>query len=80
MWPMDMQTQICVLDKKSGKLESIVARSQCRKASSESAVLRGTDRGGVVMSMGYALREQYPIDENCKTNSEIWFTGIIPFT
>ena len=26
----------------------------------------GQIEGGVVMSMGYALREQYPIDENCK--------------
>ena len=26
----------------------------------------GQIEGGVVMSMGFALREQYPIDENCK--------------
>lgn len=26
----------------------------------------GQIEGGVVMSMGYALREKYPIDDNCK--------------
>lgn len=26
----------------------------------------GQIEGGVVMSMGYALRERYPIDDNCK--------------
>ena len=26
----------------------------------------GQIEGGVVMSMGFALREHYPIDENCK--------------
>ena len=28
--------------------------------------VEGQIEGGVLMSMGYALREQYPIDENCK--------------
>ena len=58
-------TQICVLDKKSGKLESIVAAHNVGKAVNPLSC-EGQIEGGVVMSMGYALREQYPIDENCK--------------
>ena len=32
------------------------------------------------MSMGYALREQYPIDENCKPIEKYGSIGIIPFS
>ena len=58
-------TQMCVLDKKTGKLEKIVAAHDVGKAVNPISC-EGQIEGGVVMSMGYALREQYPIDENCK--------------
>ena len=58
-------TQMCVLDKKTGKLEKIVAAHDVGKAVNPISC-EGQIEGGVVMSMGYALREQYPIDDNCK--------------
>lgn len=58
-------TQMCVLDKKTGKIEKMVAAHDVGKAINPLSV-EGQIEGGVVMSMGYALREQYPIDENCK--------------
>ena len=58
-------TQMCILDKKTGKLEKIVAAHDVGKAVNPRSC-EGQIEGGVVMSMGYALREQYPIDDNCK--------------
>ena len=58
-------TQMCILDKKTGRLEKIVAAHDVGKAVNPKSC-EGQIEGGVVMSMGYALREQYPIDENCR--------------
>ena len=58
-------TQMCVLNPKTGKIESLVAAHDVGKAVNPRSC-EGQIEGGVVMSMGYALREQYPIDENCK--------------
>ena len=58
-------TQMCVLNPKTGKIESLVAAHDVGKAVNPKSC-EGQIEGGVVMSMGYALREQYPIDENCK--------------
>lgn len=58
-------TQLCVLNPKTGKVEKMVAAHDVGKAVNPLSV-EGQIEGGVVMSMGYALREQYPIDENCK--------------
>ena len=58
-------TQMCVVDKKTGKVESLVAAHDVGKAVNPRSC-EGQIEGGVVMSMGYALREQYPIDGNCK--------------
>ncbi len=58
-------TQMCVLDRKTGKIESMVAVHDVGKAVNPKSC-EGQIEGGVVMSMGYALREQYPIDDNCK--------------
>ncbi|MEE1087096.1 MAG: selenium-dependent xanthine dehydrogenase [Schaedlerella sp.] len=58
-------TQMCVLDRKTGKIEKMVAAHDVGKAVNPLSV-EGQIEGGVLMSMGYALREQYPIDENCK--------------
>jgi CO/xanthine dehydrogenase Mo-binding subunit len=58
-------TQMCILDPKTGRVEKIVAAHDVGKAVNPLSC-EGQIEGGVVMSMGYALREQYPIDENCK--------------
>lgn len=58
-------TQVCILDSKTGKLEEIVAAHDVGKAVNPLSC-EGQIEGGVVMSMGFALREKYPIDENCK--------------
>ncbi|MEG1448141.1 MAG: molybdopterin cofactor-binding domain-containing protein, partial [Oscillospiraceae bacterium] len=58
-------TQVCVLDPKTGKVEKIIAAHDVGKAVNPLSC-EGQIEGGVVMSMGYALREKYPIDEKCK--------------
>ncbi len=58
-------TQICILDPKTGKVEKMVAAHDVGRAVNPLSC-EGQIEGGVVMSMGYALREQYPIDGNCK--------------
>ena len=58
-------TQRCVLDPKTGRVEQRVAAHDVGKAVNPLSC-EGQIEGGVVMSMGFALRERYPIDENCK--------------
>ncbi len=58
-------TQVCILDKNTGHIESFIAAHDVGKAVNPLSC-EGQIEGGVVMSMGYALREQYPIDRNCK--------------
>lgn len=56
---------MCILDKKTGKIEEMVAAHDVGKAVNPLSC-EGQIEGGVVMSIGFALREHYPIDENCK--------------
>ncbi len=58
-------TQLCILDEKTGKIEKIVAAHDVGKAVNPLSC-EGQIEGGVVMGMGFALREEYPLDENCK--------------
>ena len=58
-------TQMCILDPKTRKIEKMIAAHDVGKAVNPRSC-EGQIEGGVVMSMGYALREQYPIDETCK--------------
>ena len=58
-------TQVCILDPKTGKVEKMLAAHDVGKAVNPLSC-EGQIEGGVVMSMGFALREHYPIDENCK--------------
>ena len=58
-------TQMAVLDRKTGRIESMVAVHDVGKAVNPLSC-EGQIEGGVVMGMGFALREQYPIDSNCK--------------
>lgn len=58
-------TQMCILDPKTGKIEKLVAAHDVGKAVNPLSC-EGQIEGGVVMSMGYALRERYPIDDDCR--------------
>ena len=62
-------TQVCILDE-DGKLKQIVAAHDVGKAVNPLSV-EGQIEGGVVMSMGYALTERYPL-EDCKPNVKGW--------
>lgn len=56
-------TQICILDAKTDKILKIVAAHDVGRAINPTNV-EGQIEGGVVMGMGYALRERYQLD-NC---------------
>ena len=56
-------TQICILNDE-GKIEKIVAAHDVGKAVNPTSV-EGQIEGGVVMSMGFALTERYPL-QDCK--------------
>ena len=58
-------TQVCILNRKTARVEKMIAAHDVGKAVNPRSC-EGQIEGGVVMSMGYALTEQYPIDENCK--------------
>ena len=68
-------TQMCVLDKESGKIKRIVAAHDVGKAVNPVSV-EGQIEGGVVMSMGYALTEQFPIDDNCRPTAKFGTLGL----
>ncbi len=68
-------TQMCILDPKTGKIEKLVAAHDVGKAVNPLSC-EGQIEGGVVMSMGYALRERYPIDEDCRPVSMFGALGL----
>ncbi|MCR5826321.1 MAG: selenium-dependent xanthine dehydrogenase [Oscillospiraceae bacterium] len=68
-------TQLCVLDRETGKIRQMVAAHDVGKAVNPLSC-EGQIEGGVVMSMGYALTEAYPIDENCKPTAKYGTLGL----
>ena len=58
-------TQVCILNEKTGKIDRMIAAHDVGKAVNPLSC-EGQIEGGVLMSIGYAVREKYPIDENCK--------------
>ena len=68
-------TQMCILDAKTGKIEKMVAAHDVGKAVNPLSC-EGQIEGGVVMSMGFALREKYPIDESCKPIEKFGALGL----
>ena len=68
-------TQMCVLDKKTGRIKKMVAAHDVGKAVNPLSC-EGQIEGGVVMSMGYALTEQYPIDDTCKPTAKYGTLGL----
>ncbi len=69
-------TQMCILDKETGKIKQMVAAHDVGKAVNPLSC-EGQIEGGVVMSMGYALTEQYPIDENCAPTAKYGTLGLM---
>ena len=68
-------TQMCVLDRETGRIKRMVAAHDVGRAVNPLSC-EGQIEGGVVMSMGYALTEQYPIDENCKPTVKFGTLGL----
>ena len=68
-------TQLCILDKETGKIKQMVAAHDVGKAVNPLSC-EGQIEGGVVMSIGYALTERYPIDENCKPTAKYGTLGL----
>ena len=68
-------TQLCILDKNTGRIKRIVAAHDVGKAVNPISV-EGQIEGGLVMSMGYALTERYPIDENCRPTAKFGTLGL----
>ena len=68
-------TQMCILDKETGRIKKMVAAHDVGKAVNPLSV-EGQIEGGVVMSMGFALTEKYPIDENCKPTAKYGMLGL----
>ena len=69
-------TQMCILDKETGRIKSMLAAHDVGKAVNPLSV-EGQIDGGVVMSMGYALTEKFPIDENCKPTAKYGMLGLL---
>ncbi|MBQ1898326.1 MAG: selenium-dependent xanthine dehydrogenase, partial [Ruminococcus sp.] len=68
-------TQMCILDKDTGKIKRFIAAHDVGKAVNPLSC-EGQIEGGVVMSMGYALTERYPIDDNCKPTAKYGTLGL----
>ena len=68
-------TQMCVLERETGRIKQMVAAHDVGKAVNPLSC-EGQIEGGVVMSMGYALTEQYPIDDNCRPSAKYGTLGL----
>jgi aldehyde oxidoreductase len=66
-------TQVCILDE-DGKIQQMVAAHDVGKAVNPLSV-EGQIEGGVVMSMGFALTERYPL-EDCKPTAKFGTLGL----
>ena len=68
-------TQMCILDKDTGKIKKMIAAHDVGKAVNPMSC-EGQIEGGVVMSMGYALTESYPIDDECRPTAKYGTLGL----
>ena len=67
-------TQVCILDEE-GNIRQIVAAHDVGKAVNPTSV-EGQIEGGVVMSMGFALTERYPLTD-CKPTAKYGTLGLL---
>ena len=68
-------TQICVLDRETGRIKRLIGIHDVGKAVNPLSC-EGQIEGGMVMSMGYALTERYPIDGNCRPTGRFGTLGL----
>ncbi len=67
-------TQLCIIDEASGKIKKMVGAHDVGKAVNPVSV-QGQIEGGMVMGMGFALRERYPL-ENCRPTAKFGSLGL----
>ncbi len=68
-------TQMCVLDRETGRIKKLIGIHDVGKAVNPLSC-EGQIEGGMVMSMGYALTERYPIDDNCRPTAKFGTLGL----
>lgn len=68
-------THLCILDRETGRIRRMVAAHDVGRAVNPLSC-EGQIEGGVVMSMGFALTEQYPIDDNCRPAAKYGTLGL----
>lgn len=68
-------TQMVLLDKETGKIKKIYAAHNVGKVVNKTSC-EGQIEGGVIMSMGYALREEFPIGDNCNPKARFGQLGL----
>ena len=68
-------TQMCVLDRETGRVKHLYGIHDVGKAVNPLSC-EGQIEGGMVMSMGFALTERYPIDENCRPTAKFGTLGL----
>ena len=71
-------TQMCVVDRATGRVKKMVAAHDVGKAINPLSV-EGQIEGGVVMSMGYALTERYGL-KDCKPTDKYGSLGLFRAT
>ena len=71
-------TQMCILDKNSGKVKKLAAAHDVGKAINPLS-LEGQIEGGVIMSMGFALKERYGL-QDCKPTDKYGSLGLFRAT
>ena len=71
-------TQMCVLDRQSGRVKRMVAAHDVGRAINPLSV-EGQIEGGVVMSLGYALTERYGL-KDCKPTDKFGSLGLFRAT
>ena len=68
-------TQMCILDRETGRVKKLIGIHDVGKAVNPLSC-EGQIEGGMVMSMGYALTERYPIDDNCRPTGRFGTLGL----
>ena len=68
-------THLCILDRETGRIKRMVAAHDVGKAVNPLSC-EGQIEGGVVMSMGFALTERYPIDDDCRPTARYGTLGL----
>ena len=72
-------TQLCIIDRETGRIKQLVAAHDVGKAVNPLSC-EGQIEGGVIMSMGYALTEGFPIDENLRPTARYGTLGLLRAT